>query len=180
MAIKITREIRDENEEMKRAMEAYLEGLEGYDYEGPNGNRIAFTHRGFCEFFDGCSRVIGGGVKNRGFSHMPGAANVISNNSGDKMELLFSTVEKLPSIVKNMHHVKSDENTKQWQKPDVISLEHYETNVEILGKKYIVNLTTEVRDRGEDYYFHFLKGGRIRESVMKTNEFVVRIELTRL
>jgi hypothetical protein len=169
---KLDRVLGTEEEELEEAMSNFERGLEGNDFDGPNGMKIRFTHRGFKEFFDAVSRVMGGGVRDRWSGRLPGASNLISRFDSDKMEYLLASVEKLPSLLRNMSLKQSDRNEKRDKKPDVMGYDHYEAPIVINGKKLIANITVEDREDSDDYYYHFL-----HESIRRPTTSVVGFEL---
>jgi len=151
--LRITRRIEDEFEEILRAEES-MKKLVGHHFRNKDGFRVELTERGYKEFLDACSRVLAG------HGPGPGASKEIHNWDSEKMELLLSTIDLLPEIIYEMepNGIEKD-NDKRWKKPDTTGYRYYEAPIEILGKKYVVNLAIELKNGGakKEYYFHTLR-----------------------
>jgi len=147
------RPIEDELTEYDSALENF-NYIEDETYRGPEGMLVWVPQRSKNEFMDAVARIIDGGAAPEG------ASKVIKKWSDDVMPELLSTVEKLPSIFRNMYLVSSKPNYKDDRRPWIEGFDYYESPIKISGKTYWVNVATKKeKDKPGDrtYYFHCLK-----------------------
>jgi hypothetical protein len=140
------------HEVVELAKDFFEKNLKGKIFKTKSGKGIAFTQKGFREFFYSATSAIYGGQ---------GAATGIYKErfrtEQDEFDV-FSVVTALEDIIKNMDFHYYEPNKKADSKPDVRKYDTYRCDVVIDGDRRECRVRVEVPFDGPDrYYFHYLE-----------------------